>query len=66
MTLKTVQCDQCGQVASLITAAPIFATADALINDNGAETATEYSCRVKCPNCGPRIQVVKAEVRSCS
>jgi hypothetical protein len=60
MCHETVLCDRCGEPASVIHAAPIFTSSDALFESDASQTVVEYSCRVNCPNCGVQVQVVKA------
>jgi hypothetical protein len=61
MRLQSVTCDRCGEPVRVITTAAIYADTEQLLKSNGSQNAPEISCRIDCPSCGPRIQIVKSE-----
>jgi hypothetical protein len=54
-----IQCNHCGQSAPVINCVPIYADPDHTGKVDTAQRTLEVSCKVDCPQCGNRIQVVK-------
>jgi hypothetical protein len=60
MTPQTVTCDQCGEPAHVKAASLIYGDADDVRRGGmSPQGVVEYSCKIECPTCGRRTQVVR-------
>ena len=61
MTPQKVTCDQCGTDATVRSASQIFSDVREVPAGMNHEGVTEYSCKIDCPVCGTRTQVVRQQ-----
>jgi hypothetical protein len=60
MVPSIVTCDHCGAQAAVVSTERIYEHAEH-VGDGAADNGPhEYSCKIDCPTCGSRTQVVRA------
>jgi hypothetical protein len=59
MTRQKVTCDQCGAEATVRSVSQIYSDVHDLAVSMNQDGVTEYSCKIDCPVCGTRTQVVR-------
>ena len=64
MVPQKTHCELCGSEAVVIESAAIHNVDDHDIARSRDGEATEYSCKVECPRCGLRTQVVRTVSRA--
>ena len=63
MVPNVVNCDLCGATAVVMAWTPIYGDARD-VTPAGNRQVTEISCKIDCPNCGNRTQVLRANFAS--
>ena len=58
--ISDIKCDQCGGPATILRCTPICRDDDPFADNQYKPFVTEISCKIKCPNCGQRLQQVNS------
>lgn len=57
-----IECSQCGRLAPVLNCVPIYDDPKRTGSTVPALTTIEVSCKIDCPQCGNRIQVIRIAV----
>jgi len=57
-----MECSQCGQLAPVIHGVPIYEDPNRKGSATAASASIEISCKIDCPQCGNRIQIIRIAV----
>jgi hypothetical protein len=58
--IPDVKCDQCGRPATILRCTPIGSDDGLFADEQFRQCVTEISCKIKCPNCGQRFQLIES------
>ena len=61
MVPNVVTCDLCGATAVVMAWTPIFGDILDVTTDRDGQGSREISCKIDCPNCGSRTQVLRVK-----
>jgi predicted RNA-binding Zn-ribbon protein involved in translation (DUF1610 family) len=56
--IPNVKCDQCGQSATIMRCTPVCENKGPIADEQFRQSVNEISCKIDCPRCGERIQLM--------
>jgi hypothetical protein len=58
--ISNIKCDQCGRPATILRCTPVCRDNDPFVDHEYRPFVSEISCKICCPNCGQRLQLVES------